>query len=131
MALYIKNDGRILCAALNKIDFGDVYIDDDLHYQMSVVHKVIVTHPEPKHTETGGQWWWRGQQPEAIELAPHIESAPGVRFGVPVIQGTRTEPWAVYGMYKAGDTADLLAAVWDYPIEKIKAAIEWAKHEEE
>jgi hypothetical protein len=42
---------------------GDTYIDDALHYQMSVVHQVIIT--DDNHLDRGtvkghGQWWWSG-----------------------------------------------------------------------
>jgi len=63
MALRIRKDGRIFCAALTKEQEGDTYIDDALHYEMSVVHKVIVTKSMPEHLETG-EWWWIGAEHE-------------------------------------------------------------------
>ena len=41
MALIIRKDGRILCAAIHHEEIGDTYIDDGLHYEMSVVKKII------------------------------------------------------------------------------------------
>lgn len=67
MALRIRSDGRILCAALSKPEDGDTYIDDGLHYQMSVIHRVIVTEPHEKHTQHG-QWWWIGNVPNGVEI---------------------------------------------------------------
>jgi len=63
MALRMRKDGRIFCAAHTKEESGDTYIDDELHYEMSVVHKVIVTKPMPEHSITG-EWWWAGNIPE-------------------------------------------------------------------
>lgn len=67
MALRIRKDGNILCAAIHPEKEGDTYIDDGLHYQMSVEHKVIVTEPHEKHIKNG-QWWWRGNIPKGIEI---------------------------------------------------------------
>jgi hypothetical protein len=41
---------------------GDTYIDDGLHYQMSVEHGVIVALPMPDH-EKHCQWWWASAAP--------------------------------------------------------------------
>lgn len=67
MALRIRSDGRILCAALHFECIGDTYIDDALHYEMSVVKKVIGTENYDKHS-IHGEWWWIGNIPEGIEI---------------------------------------------------------------
>lgn len=67
MALRIRKDGRILCAAMHPAEDGDTYIDDGLHYQMSVERKVIVTEYMDQH-KSNGQWWWRGNIPEGITI---------------------------------------------------------------
>jgi len=70
MALRIRSDGRVLCAALHQEEPGDTYIDDGLHYLLSVQHRVLVTLPMPQHTESGprmGQWWWRGNAPSDVD----------------------------------------------------------------
>lgn len=69
MALRVRRDGRILCAAIHSEELGDTYIDDSLHYEMSVIHKVIGTEPMEKH-KIHGQWWWMGNVPEGIEIDP-------------------------------------------------------------
>ena len=46
---------------------GDTYIDDSLHYQMSAVHKVLVTESHEKHKDRG-EWWWAGNVPEGVEI---------------------------------------------------------------
>lgn len=68
MALRIRKNGRILCAALNKEKKGDVYIDDNVHYYLSVIKKVIVTTPSDYHMKTGGEWWWKGEEPDNIKI---------------------------------------------------------------
>ena len=70
MALRIRKDGRILCAALNEPEDGDLYVDDHHHYQLSVEKNLLVTTEINKHIANGGEWWWRGQEPEGVEIAP-------------------------------------------------------------
>jgi hypothetical protein len=67
MALRVRQDGRILCAAIHPKEDGDTYIDDGLHYQMSVIHKVLVTEPMEKHKDRG-EWWWHNNVPAGIEI---------------------------------------------------------------
>ena len=67
MALVIKKDGRIFCARMCCPQKGDTYIDDDLSYQMTVIHKVLVTYPMPKHEEMNGEWFWTGNAPEGVD----------------------------------------------------------------
>lgn len=69
MALRIRKDGRILCAAIHKEEPGDTYIPDGLHYRMSVLSKVIGTEENDKHMKHG-QWWWMGNIPEGIVIEP-------------------------------------------------------------
>ena len=71
MALRIRADGSVLCAAHHPEMPGDTYIDDGLHYTLSVMHGVLVTLPMPEHVEPGprmGQWWWRGNAPLDVEV---------------------------------------------------------------
>lgn len=70
MALRMRLDGRIFCAAINKEKDGDVYIDDDLHYEMSVIKKVLVTTFNEYHIKNGGEWWWKGRQPKDVIIDP-------------------------------------------------------------
>jgi len=69
MALRIRKDGTILCAALHPPKAGDTYIDDGLHYEMSVIHKVICSEPAHLHN-LSGQWWWTGNIPPNTEIDP-------------------------------------------------------------
>lgn len=68
MALRIRKDGRILCAAMYAEEPGDTYIDDNLHYKMSCEFKVIGTEPMDIH-KLHGQWWWLGNVPEGVQIA--------------------------------------------------------------
>lgn len=65
MALRIRKDGRILCAAIHGEELGDTYIDDELHYQMSVVHRVIASETQDVHA-LNGRWWWIGNIPQNV-----------------------------------------------------------------
>lgn len=67
MSLRIRQDGRILCAAMYTEEPGDTYIDDETHYFLSVTKKVLVTEHMDKH-KTRGEWWWIGHVPKNIVI---------------------------------------------------------------
>ena len=66
MAVRIRKNGQIFCAALNAEMEGDCYIDDGLHYYLSIERKILVTTENDVHMNTGGEWWWKGQEPKNI-----------------------------------------------------------------
>jgi len=68
MALRIRKDGRILCAAMHPEEDGDTYINDELHYKMSVEYGVIVSEEMEQH-RNNGEWWWVGNVPEHIKIS--------------------------------------------------------------
>jgi hypothetical protein len=73
MAVRVRHDGTIWCAAMTLPEPSDrAYIDDGLHYTLSVELGALVTDPEPEHTRRGGQWWWRHEAPARLvgPLAP-------------------------------------------------------------
>ena len=67
MALRIRKNGRVLCAAMHRAKKGDTYINDQLHYEMSVIHKILATEPMTRHKEKG-EWWWVGNIPDEIDI---------------------------------------------------------------
>lgn len=67
MAVRIRKNGRIFCAALRPAEEGDIYIDDDLHYQLAAEHKLLVTEPHDQH-QINAEWWWRNQVPSCVEI---------------------------------------------------------------
>ena len=69
MALRIRKNGSIMCAAMHSPEPGDTYIDDQLHYDLSIEHRVLVTEPHERH-QFRGEWWWVGNVPEDIILEP-------------------------------------------------------------
>ena len=75
MAIRVRADGTMVCAAHSKPQPGDTYIDDGLHYQMSVEHGVIVSLPMPEH-EADPRWWWRGVAPTGADMREWIETLP-------------------------------------------------------
>lgn len=63
MAVRIRKDGRILCAVMHPPEPDDLYIHDELHYELSIEKQVLVT--EPMYSTEGrgghsvhGEWWW-------------------------------------------------------------------------
>lgn len=65
MAIRVRKDGTMLCAAHTSEQEGDTYIDDNLHYEMSVIHGVITSLPMPEH-EKDPRWWWVGDKNDSI-----------------------------------------------------------------
>lgn len=80
MSLRIRDTGEILCAAMHPPMPGDAYVDDEAHYELSVVHGLLVTEPMWSGALGGhavhGRWWWRdevpaGVMPESWRLTTH------------------------------------------------------------
>lgn len=67
MAIRIRKDGTMICAAHSEPEDGDTYIDDDLHYEMSAVKGVIVALPMPYHV-ADPRWWWAAQAPSSADF---------------------------------------------------------------
>ena len=55
MSIRWRLNGDMICAAMSKAEFGDCYIDDRLHYQLSVISRSIIA--DINH-ETNGLWHW-------------------------------------------------------------------------
>lgn len=67
MAIRVRKDGTMWCAALTEEHTGDTYIDDGLHYEMSIENGVIVALPMPEHKENP-QWWWTSSAPSEADF---------------------------------------------------------------
>jgi hypothetical protein len=76
MAVRIRKDGRIFCAAMHRAEEGDSYLDDGVHYYLSVERRVLRTEPMEGHAKHG-QWWWAGQEPEWAYIDPFYEELSG------------------------------------------------------
>lgn len=63
MAVRVRKNGRIFCAAMNPEKEGDIYIDDRLHYYLSVEVGVLVTQEAEQHLKSNGEWWWINKLP--------------------------------------------------------------------
>ena len=68
MSLRIRLDGTVLCAAMHPALPGDVYVHDDVSYELTVNHGLLITdyrHLRKAGNDTEGpldghgQWWWR------------------------------------------------------------------------
>ena len=55
MSIRWREDGDMVCAAMCKAEEGDTYIDDKLHYQLSVISRAIIA--DVDH-EANGLWHW-------------------------------------------------------------------------
>ena len=67
MAVRIREDGTILCAAMHPAMSGDTYLHDGLHYRLSVELHALVTESSERHSEHG-QWWWANEVPEGVVI---------------------------------------------------------------
>jgi len=67
MAVRIRKNGRIFCAAMHPAEPDDIYIDDSFHYILSVEKKILRTEPWEKH-KINGEWWWAGLEPTNVEI---------------------------------------------------------------
>lgn len=70
MAVRVRSSGEVVCAAMHPALEGDAYLDDGLHYLLSVELRVLVTEPMELDDGVGlgghavhGRWWWRGGVP--------------------------------------------------------------------
>lgn len=57
MAIRVRKDGTMVCAALTESKDGDTYIDDALHHIMHQEYKVIYSKPMPEHL-SDPRWFW-------------------------------------------------------------------------
>lgn len=57
MSIRWRADGRLLCAAKCEAEEGDTYIDDRLHYELSVERQVLVASEDHFND---GLWFWNG-----------------------------------------------------------------------
>ena len=55
MAIRWRRDGRLVCAAMSKEESNDTYIDDRVHYQLSVITRAIIADDDHK---SNGLWHW-------------------------------------------------------------------------
>ncbi len=62
------------------------------------------------------------------EIAPRITVDPGVKFGKPVIKGTRTPVEILVGKMAGGMTAEAVAEAYGVTREDVLAALEYAAH---
>ena len=62
----------------------------------------------------------------AIQLAPRIVADPNVRFGKPVIDGTRVPVSIIVAKLGGGMTMDEVAAEYDISLGGIRAALSYA-----
>lgn len=60
------------------------------------------------------------------QLFPHITTKPDVRFGQPVIEGTRTPVALVIGKIAGGMTVEEIMKEYDLKKEEVYAALQYA-----
>ena len=58
MALRIRSDGRVLCAAKHPAEPGDTYLHDGISYRLTVELGVVVTEPMFSGKGRGGGLRW-------------------------------------------------------------------------
>lgn len=68
MAVRIRKNGSMWCARMNPEKKGDLYIDDSLHYFLSVEKKVLVTEEMKLHKKHKGQWYFINDVPKGVKI---------------------------------------------------------------
>lgn len=66
MSLRIRKSGEILCAANTELEEGDTYLNDEIHYYLSVLTSAIVA--SENHSDDN-LWFWNIKEGEK----PHYE----------------------------------------------------------
>lgn len=74
MAVRIRKDGQIVCAAKFPAEENDTYLHDGIHYKLSVELKALVTEEMESNEGRGGhakhgEWWWADEVPEDVIIA--------------------------------------------------------------
>lgn len=54
MAIRWRADGTLVCAYMSDAKLDDTYIDDNLHYRLTIEGVIV---PDPKH-KVNGLWHW-------------------------------------------------------------------------
>lgn len=70
MALRIRENGDILCAAKTNAEEGDTYIHDGIHYYLSVMTEAIVA---SRNHKKDNLWFWN-IKPEMQEHSEEIKA---------------------------------------------------------
>ena len=65
MSLRWRLTGELICGAKSKPMEGDSYIGDRLHYELSVIQRVLVPHHDE---ETTGLWSWLHKRGDDLTL---------------------------------------------------------------
>ncbi len=73
VALRIRENGRILCAAMHLAEPGDTYVHDGIHYKLSVELGAVVTEAMEQGEGRGGhgrhgEWWWTHEVPDDVVI---------------------------------------------------------------
>ncbi len=83
MSARVREDGRVLCAAMHPAEDGDIYIDDGAHYLLAVELRLLVSEPMELPANVGrgghgrhGEWWWRDRVPDDVVLEERPATTP-------------------------------------------------------
>lgn len=68
MSMRWRQDGTLVCAAMRPEEPGDTYIDDRLHYQLSVVQGVVLA--DPDHEDNALWYWLHDPERASLRAAP-------------------------------------------------------------
>lgn len=77
MAVRIRKDGTIVCAAMHPAQEGDTYLHDGIHYILSAeLHALVTGTTHGKDHFQHGLWWWAHEVPDHVEVDKWWERAP-------------------------------------------------------
>ena len=77
MSVRWRKTGELFCGAKSRAQKDDTYIDDRLHYELSVIQKVLVA---DLNERKNGRWHWlhgwceSGDHPEDVRQSPLVRA---------------------------------------------------------
>ena len=69
MSIRWRKNNELVCAAMSEPEVGDTYIDDRLHYQLSVISRAIIA--DINH-EKNGLWYWIHNNKKYLRAIPEF-----------------------------------------------------------
>ncbi len=72
MAIRLREDGTLVCAALRPEMPSDLYIDDNLHHFLTSAKLICTDERHKEHAE----WWWTHEIPEGVVVKKYYLESP-------------------------------------------------------
>lgn len=108
----IKTDGKKICL---HFDGGIIDLDGSGQFNLHFI-EAFLKNLDFDGNEIATRFWPMGRKSSVVV-------DPERKFGHPIIDGHNIYPEVLYGMNKAGDAPEFIAALYDIPTKAVKDAI--------